>query len=219
MQSDAINWSAAILLSLLAHSMILVGAGAQIGEENAIVLQSPVITRLSFNHSLDDTAQDEPRQTEKQQPVPLKKIEAEPALTKPAETKPIIQKQEPVEHSEPVRQAAVHEPAKGKRVSDESDGILQKERQLYLYKLMTHIESFKYYPRSARKRSLEGDVKVEFVLLDDGYYKQLKLDGEHAVLVKATRSAMESAVPLPTPSRASILPERLEFTMSYSLAH
>ena len=66
MQSDAINWSAAILLSLLAHSMILVGAGAQIGEENAIVLQSPVITRLSFNHSLDDTAQDEPRQTERE---------------------------------------------------------------------------------------------------------------------------------------------------------
>jgi len=68
-------------------------------------------------------------------------------------------------------------------------------------------------------RSLEGEVKVSFVLLDNGSYRQLKLDGGHPVLVKATRSALESAVPFPTPPKGMILPERLELTMSYSLAH
>ena len=49
MQSEAINWSVAILLSLLVHSLVLMNHGARMGEENAIVLQAPIVTRLSFN--------------------------------------------------------------------------------------------------------------------------------------------------------------------------
>ena len=224
MQSDAINWSVAILLSLLVHSIILMGNGARMGKENAIVLQTPVITRLNFNQPVEETALDEPRPIEKKQPKPVKKVEAEPVLAKPAkvkpaEAKPIIQKKESVEKTKPVKQAVVQEQVKGKRVSHSSDGLLQKERQLYLHKLMSHIESFKYYPRAARKRSLEGNVKVSFILLEDGHYKQLNLDGEHSSLVKATRSAMESATPFPSPPKDIILPQRLEFTMSYSLTN
>ena len=219
MQSDAINWSVAILLSLLVHSMILMGGGARTGEENTITLQAPIITRLSFNQSFDDTVPDEPRSIEKQRLRPLKKAEAEPILAKPVEAKPAVPKNESVEETEPVRQAAVQEQVKGKRVVDSSEGLLQKERQLYLHKLMSHIESFKYYPRAARLRSLEGDVKVSFMLLENGYYKQLKLDGSHSMLVKAARSAMESAVPLPSPPTGITLPGPLEFTISYSLTH
>ena len=78
MQSDAINWSVAILLSLLVHSIILMGNGARMGKENAIVLQTPVITRLNFNQPVEETALDEPRPIEKKQPKPVKKVEAEP---------------------------------------------------------------------------------------------------------------------------------------------
>jgi protein TonB len=161
---------------------------------------------------------EESRPIEKQQARPLKETEAEPVQAKPARTKPIIRKKKPVKKIEPAKQITAQEQIKGKRVSHSSDGLLQKERQLYLHRLMGHIESFKYYPRSARMRSLEGEVKVSFVLLDNGSYRQLKLDGTHSVLVKATRSALESAVPFPAPPKDMILPERLELTMSYSLA-
>ncbi|MGD2052783.1 MAG: TonB family protein [Gammaproteobacteria bacterium] len=219
MRPEAINWSVAILLSLLVHSILLVGSGARMGEQNAMVSQAPIITRLSFNQSLDDPVPEEPRPIEKQRARPLKKIEAEPVQAKPVEAKPIIRKKKPVKKIEPTRQATTQEQVKGKRVSHSSDELLPKERQLYLHKLMGHIESFKYYPRSARMRSLEGEVKVSFVLLDNGSYRQLNLDGAHSVLVKATRSALESAVPFPAPPKGMILPERLELTMSYSLAH
>lgn len=223
-QSEAINWSVAILLSLLVHSMILVGSGAHLGEENAIDLQAPIITRLSFNMSSDDAVLEEPRLIEKQQPRPVKKVEANPALAKTAETrpieeKPVIQQTESMEKIEPVRQVTVQELVQGSQVSDSSEMLLQHERQQYLHKLMGHIESFKYYPRAARKRSLEGDVKVSFVLLDDGSYKQLSLDGRHSALVKAARVAIESATPLPVPPKDITIPGQIEFTMSYSLTH
>jgi protein TonB len=224
--SEAINWGVAILLSLLVHSMVFIGSGARVGEQNAIDLQAPVITRLSFNKPLDDAVSEEPRLLEKQQARPVKKVEAkpEPVLTKKAETrqaeeKPVIQQAESVVKNEPVRQVAVEQVVQGSQVSDSSAMRLQHERQQYLYRLMSHIEAFKYYPRAARRRSLEGDVKVSFVLLDDGAYKQLSLDGRHSELVKAARVAIESATPLPVPPKEITIPGQIEFTISYSLTH
>jgi periplasmic protein TonB len=223
-QSEAINWSVAILLSLLVHSIVLMGSGARMGEEMAIVSQTPIITRLSFNELLDDTVLDEPRPIERQQARPVKKVVAEPVQSKPVETKPteekpIIRQTESLEKIEPISQVAVQEHVQGRQVSDSSEKLLQQERQQYLQQLMSHIESFKYYPRAARKRSLEGEVKVSFILLDDGSYKQLSLDGRHSALVKASRVAMELATPLPVPPNDMAIPGQIDFTMSYSLIH
>lgn len=223
-QSEAINWSVAILLSLLVHSIVLMGSGARMGEEMAIVSQTPIITRLSFNELLDDTVLDEPRPIERQQARPVKKVVAEPVQSKPVETKPteekpIIRQTESLEKIEPISQVAVQEHVQGRQVSDSSEKLLQQERQQYLQQLMSHIESFKYYPRAARKRSLEGEVKVSFILLDDGSYEQLSLDGTHSALVKASRVAMESATPLPLPPNDMVIPGQIDFTMSYSLTY
>jgi len=224
MHSDAVNWSVAILLSLLVHSMILMGSGARIGEEDAIAMQVPIITRLSFSRLIDDAVPDAPRLVEKQRPRPLKKVEVKPVQSKPVETtpieeKPIVRQTEALEKIEPVRQVAIQERVQGKPVSNSSEALLQQERQRYLHQLMSHIESFKYYPRAARMRSLEGEVKVSFILLDDGSYEQLSLDGTHSALVKASRVAMESATPLPLPPNDMVIPGQIDFTMSYSLTY
>ena len=213
-QADTINWSVAILLSLLVHSMMFMGRGAQMGAENATVLQAPLITRLSFNKPLDRTVLDEP--------PPIKKQEPKPVLTKPVKKKPVkkekvTRRPEPVEKTEPVRQVTPLAQVRGQQVSHSTDGLLKRKRQQYLYKLLSHIESFKFYPRAARKRSLEGDVKISFLLGDDGYCEQLMLDGRHTVLVKATRQALESAMPLPAPPKDIKLSRQIEFVMVYSL--
>ena len=93
----------------------------------------------------------------------------------------------------------------------------EQQRQQYLHKLLSHIESFKFYPRAARRRSLQGNVKISFILRDDGYYEQLTLDGGHTALVKAAQQALESAMPLPVPPKDIELSRQIEFSMVYSL--
>lgn len=227
MQSDAVNWSVAILLSLLVHSMILMGSGARLGEDDAIVSQVPMITRLSFNQSFADAVLDKQGPVEKQRPQPVKKVAAKPVQSQPVQARPVEQKpaeekqtietSESSEKTEPVRQVALQERAQGRQLSYSSDNMIQQERQKYLHQLMSHIESFKYYPRVARRRALEGEVKVSFMILGDGHYRQLSLDGRHSTLVKATRLALESAIPLPVPPKEIALSRQIEFTMSYSL--
>lgn len=219
MRSDAFNWGVAILLSMLAHSMLLMSSGAQMGAKNAVVLQAPLITRLSFNKPLDKTVLDEPRPIKKQQTRPVKKIEPKPVPEKAVKKKQIVQQEKPVEKVEPVSQVVPLEQAQGRQVSHSTDGLMQRERQQYLHKLLSHIEAFKFYPRSARMRSLEGDVMISFVLRSDGSYEQLMVDGKHTALVKAARQAMDSAMPLPAPPKDISVPEQIEFEMVYSLTH
>jgi len=222
MQSDTINWTLAILLSLFVHSLVFMGRGAQIGVESSTVFQAPLITRLSFNTPVEKTVIDEPLPIKKQEPSPVKKVEPKPVKKKTVKKQQIKKKQitrrtEPVEKTEPVRQIAAPAQIQGQQVSHVSDGLLKRERQQYLHKLLSHIESFKYYPRAARKRSLEGDVTISFVLQDDGCYEQLSIDGRHKILVKATQHALESAMPLPVPPKDIGLSSKIEFVMAYSL--
>ena len=224
MQSDVINWGAAIALSLLVHSMLFTGGNTRLGLVNETVLQAPLITRLSFNVPVEKSQpvqQVEPV-PDRQIPRPIKKIEPEPVRKKPVRKvpdkhAPPVQRSETVKKVEPVRQAVEPPQIQTQKPSHSSEGVWQHQRLRYLQKLLSHIESFKYYPRAARRRSLEGEVKISFLLRDDGYYEQLSVDGRHAILEKAARHSIESALPLPAPPGDAGFSRQVEFVMVYSL--
>lgn len=213
MQSDYVNWGAALLLSLLLHGFIFMQHGAQIGAENAPALQSPLVTRLNFKMFEDRPVPEAPPPLEKPEPKPVKKVKP---LPKPV--KPVARPPEPQPKPEPVIQPVAQPQVQGQQVAQVSDGLLKRKRELYLHQLLSHIESHKFYPRAARRRALEGNVKIAFVLRDDGYYEQLELNGRRKILLNATRQALEAARPLPVPPSEIGLDRHIEFNMVYSLA-
>lgn len=218
MQSDYIGWSVAILLSLLLHGMLFMQSGARIGADNTAVMHAPLITRLSFNPLEKKPLPQVLPSLEAQPPEAVKKVKPEtlhpkqkaPAPLSPARTETAV---EPATQA----QSQVPVPVQGQQVMNTTDGLMQHKRQQYLHALMRHIESYKYYPRAARRRALEGDVKIAFVLRDDGFYEQLELDGRQKVLVNATRQALEAAKPLPAPPAEIELSRQIEMRMVYTL--
>jgi periplasmic protein TonB len=220
-QAESASWGVAIVLSLFLHGMMFVQGGAQPGKESAPLLETPHVTRLSFSQFTEQPVLDEPRPIEK---PPLKPVVEKPKpkpkiKPRPARVVKKIPQPEPVEDIKPVRQVAALPQDHGQQVTRPSDGLLLARRQKYLHELLSHIESFKFYPRAARRRSIEGDVSISFILRNDGSYEQLVLDGRDTVLVKAARQALESAAPLPTPPTDIMLSDRIEFTIAYSLDH
>jgi len=101
--------------------------------------------------------------------------------------------------------AATHGPASAGR------------REHYLAELLAHIEANKFYPRSARRRRLEGDVEVAFRLLDDGRVQELDLDSGPALLRSAARRTLERAAPMPQPPQGIGAPLPVRFVMRYRL--
>jgi len=62
-----------------------------------------------------------------------------------------------------------------------------------------HLEAFKYYPASARRRGIEGDVDVSFMLVHGGVVEQVKvLKGSgYTVLDRAALTTVARAQPFP----------------------
>lgn len=183
------------------------------GSERANITQLPLITRLTFSQNTETVPDVLPviKPKVKPQAKPIKKIKPKPVTTKK------VQPVEKIEKVETVKQAEAQPQAQGQQVSISSESILQQKREQYLQKLLSHIESFKFYPLAARRRSIEGNVKITFNLQDNGIYQQLNLDGERSVLVNATRMALEAATPLPVPDDDVKISRQIEFTMVYSL--
>lgn len=184
------------------------------GSERSSIMQSPLITRLTFSQKKETVPDVLPaiKPKVKPQAKPIKKVKPKPVATKKIKTV------ENIEKTETVQQATTQPQPQGQQVSLSAKKLLQQKRQQYLQKLLSHIESFKFYPRAARRRSIEGDVKISFNLHDDGGYQQLVLDGKRSVLVNATRMALEAAMPFPVPAEDFEISRQIEFTMVYSLS-
>jgi protein TonB len=220
-RSDAVNWSIAIVLSLLLHGLFFMGGGFHTLATDDRVLQAPLVARFNFEMPAEKTQAvvKEARPVTKQRPVPkvrpVKKTQPEAVRHKAAPDNG-NQPAEVVEDIEPELQTSLVSPPVDEQPAV-SDGILRLEREQYLQQLLNHIESFKYYPRAARRRSLEGEVRISFILREDGYYEGLSVEGKHSLLEKAARQSLESAAPLPVPPEDEGLSGRIEFVMVYSL--
>ena len=90
-------------------------------------------------------------------------------------------------------------------------------QETYLARLLAHIDSHKFYPRSARRRGREGDVQVVFYLLQDGGIRALEVSGASRQLRAAAQRAVQAALPLPQPPASIDLHEQVSFSMQFRL--
>ncbi len=226
--SGAISWGAAIVLSLLLHSMMFMQSGGKTGLENIDIVKAPLITRLNFIQPKVELILEQPASVEKPS---QKKVESRPVKEiEPVKKQPVqnekLRSPEPVKMPEPVKsqepviapvpQQAVVVPQE-QQFDSEAEALLRNKREQYLVQLLSHIESFKYYPRAARRRAIEGEIEIKFNLQNNGSYQQLLVRGQHKVLIQAASQALEASLPLPVPPIDIELSRQIAFTMVYSL--
>ena len=95
--------------------------------------------------------------------------------------------------------------------------VVINERENYLARLLSHIDSHKFYPRSARRRGVIGEVQVSFYLLSDGGIRDLQVTGGSKVLRQAARQAIQNALSMPRPPETLGQQEPIRFGMVYRL--
>lgn len=208
---EHLTWISGIVFSLAVHAGLFLNAGAQLGVEDAQSADIPLTTRLNF------IQESKPQPVEEIKPEPVKpKPKPKPVKPKPVKQEKII----PLEpEPETVQQQVVAAQPKGQPTTQIDALFLKQQQQMYMHELLTHIEGYKFYPRAARRRGIEGEIRVSFTLLANGQLQNLQLDGEQSVLRQAAQQAMEEAVPLPLPPSSMTLPRRIDIGIVYSLKH
>lgn len=234
---DGLIAAAAVTLSLILHGLLLFNSGSVAGNRDQTTPQ-PSQTRVSFRSVAAP-------QTPPQPPQPLPEQPPEPEITEtpepPPEHEPVkapapAPRAEKAVQPEPVETQPQHEPTpvpspptpateraekapesvpvKG-TVADPA--LVEQAKQEYLRRLMAHIEAYKHYPRAARRRGLEGDVTISFVLHETGRVSTVTAEGAHRLLLTAASEAVNAAQPMPEPPASQALPWEIAFTMRFTL--
>jgi len=215
--------TAALVVSIGLHAVWLINGGGSPSVTQPLQQPSQTVTRLVFAAPQPVPEQPEP----KPEPIP----EPEPVVKKPVKkeikvakkqppSKPVEKKIEPEPAEEPVVEppaqavASAPEPVQPPAVDD---GLLEEIKQRYLVELMAHIESHKWYPKAARRRGIQGEVQVSFILLPDGTIKDVEVRNGPEVLVAAAGSAVSKALPMPRPPSEVHCPMHCEFSMRFAL--
>lgn len=148
-----------------------------------------------------------PKPEVKREPLPEPIIEPRPASSE------VVEIAEPVEEqvaASAYPEAPIEKPAL-------TQVVLENERESYLLQLLAHIDSHKFYPRSARRRGMEGEIQVTFYLLRDGSISGLQIKGGSKLLRKAAKQAVQQSLSLPPPPESMRLQEQIRFGMVYRL--
>ncbi|MBF0263979.1 MAG: energy transducer TonB [Gammaproteobacteria bacterium] len=129
--------------------------------------------------------------------------------SKPFETNGIVI---PKQTKDNIQTSNLHE-SKKKSDSHNENEILNQYRD----KIMAIIEQNKYYPKIARRRHIEGNVKVQFKLLNDGKISQLESSEAQTILLVASKNAVNESLPLPLPPKSLNFPMEISFYMQFQL--
>ena len=177
----------------------------EIEEEEPVVEEEPPV-------------EPEPEPIVKEEPV-LEKI-----IPKPIEPK-IIPKPEPVvekikkkivKKKKKIKKKAPVKTTKGlKQIGSAKKNNTAKKSQ-FLAKVRRNINKHKSYPKIAKRRGMQGSVKVRFTILANGNVGHISVSGPK-VFHRSARSAVKNAFPISTRNVPISLPESVNLTLRYQL--
>ena len=194
------------------------------------------LTRLNLVAPQSQKSNSEPviekteSKTEKELEKPIQKKHVKPKRVRSKHvSKPEIKKRQhhqlektlekPVEESSHQQQVVQQQPVQTTTATAPiiDEGVIERERQRYLAELMKYIEKHKFYPKTARRRGIQGDIHISFMLFADGTTKQIMTQGASDILQKSAKKSVIKAIPMPKPPSVIHCPMHCEFTMRYAL--
>ena len=84
----------------------------------------------------------------------------------------------------------------------------------YRSQIIERINANKSYPKTARRRGIQGDVAVSFTVADDGSIIDLECQGDAKILSHSACDAIKKSLPFPAPQQQQL---QLSFVMDYVL--
>jgi len=223
-----------VSISLTLHTFVLWQFG---GSASTNHVMQPVhqvsVTRLNLIAPAAKPNDVEPVSDTEPFPEPKQLFKKEPAQPKPKpiNQKPVTEKLLPPRPKSKTRQerskknkntpSKIQHQQAAHQVHDApptiDNGLIAEARQRYLAMVMEHIEAHKFYPPTARRRGVQGDVAIRFILMNNGEIQNIQVYGGTAILLKAAKQAVLKALPMPKPPSKIHCPIHCKFSMRYAL--
>lgn len=141
-----------------------------------------------------------------------KKVEQKPKVDKNKVVKKKTSKKEAIKKP---KRTAKKQTSKRQPSSKQAKSSMG-ERNKFFNQLRSKIDKHKFYPRIAKKRRMEGSVKVRFSILKSGKVGNVSVTGPK-VFYKSARNAVKSAFPISLKNIPISLPKTVNLTLHYKI--
>ncbi len=169
----------------------------------------------------------EPIEEKKEEVVPepvVQKVMPKPIIKKPKKEIKKIVKPKPVKKAKKktrknkkiVKKKVVHKKVSRQQASFRQSKSTPAQRNKFWSALRTKIDRHKFYPRMAKKRGMEGLVKVRFTILSSGKEGSISVTGDK-IFYNSARNAVKSAFPIDASKSPVGLPTSINLTLHYQI--
>ena len=152
-------------------------------------------------------------------PEPIvEKVVEKPIVEKLKIVKKKPKKKKPVKKpkKQTVKKKQIKKKASKKQASAKQSKSTPAQRNKFWSALRTEIDKHKFYPRVAKKRRMEGAVKVRFTILANGKVGNISLKGPK-IFYNSARNAVKSAFPINAKKSPISLPTTINLTLRYQI--
>jgi len=151
------------------------------------------------------------------EPIIEPKIIPEPVVKK-VEKKPVIKKKKKVKKKKTkkkVRKKASKQTTRGAKRTGTAKNNTAKKSQ-FLAQVRQKINKHKSYPKMAKKRGMQGKVKVRFTILANGHVGHISVKGPK-IFHSSAKRAIKGAFPVNAKNVPFSLPKSVNLTLHYQL--
>jgi len=103
-----------------------------------------------------------------------------------------------------------------RQASKQQNQSSKAERNKFWNALRRKIDSHKFYPRIAKKRGMEGVIKVKFTILANGKVGGISVNGPK-IFHNSAKNAVKSAFPISVKNTPVSLPTSINITLHYQM--
>jgi len=170
----------------------------------------------------------EPEPVVEKEPEVKKEVIPEPVVEKitpktvqKVEKKKPVKKEKKKTRKKPIKKKVSKKKTSQKKTSQRQASKQQNhsskaERNKFWNALRRKIDSHKFYPRIAKKRGMEGIVKVKFTILANGNVGHITVQGPK-IFHNSAKNAVKSTFPISVKKAPIALPASINITLRYQM--
>lgn len=148
-------------------------------------------------------------------PKPLP--QPQPELAPEPEQEPAQKPEKETETTDEQKPAAQHMVANTQKKHCINRDEIKAKQNIFIADLIHRINKNKSYPRSARRRHVEGSVEVKFKVLADGNVKDIKVVSANRVFEESAMQAIHKSFPMKIDSSIFSFPKEFTINIEYIL--
>lgn len=145
----------------------------------------------------------------KQEIVPVEKPEPQEVVEEIVESEQEVAQEEQLLPQEVIQKTQTQ--------TQEKEDDLKARQDLFLAHLVERINSNKTYPNTARRRAVEGDVKMAFHIVADGSVENIEMLSGKKIFKKSAYEAIAKSFPIDVDTTLFHFPKEFTITIAYIL--